>query len=99
MSLAHESRAAECKEIIQNLGHEYGQSYVNQVDDLFQLVEILSRRQDERALPVKLPEWTCHLDTQGKKYLEDIVEIQGSTNTCTNYSLLISRFSEYLLRQ
>ena len=99
MSLAHESRIAECKEVIQNLEEAYGQSCLNQIDDLFQLVEILSRRQDERALPVTLPEWTCHLDTQGKKYLEDIVEIQGSTNNCTNYSLLVSRFSEYLLRQ
>lgn len=99
MSLADESRIAECKEVIQNLEQAYGQFYISQVDDLFQLVEILSRRQDERALPVLLPEWTCHLDTQGKKYLEDIVEIQDSTNNCASYSLLVSRFSEYLLRQ
>jgi tetratricopeptide (TPR) repeat protein len=99
MSLAHESRIAECKEVIQNLEQAYGQSYTNQVDDLFQLVEILSRRQGERALPVTLPEWTCHLDTKGKKYMEDIVEIQDSTNNCTSFSLLVSRFSEYLLRQ
>ncbi len=99
MSLAHESRIAECKEVIQNLDQTHGQYYANQVDDLVQLVEILSRRQEERALPVTLPEWAYHLDTQGRKLLEDIVEIQGSSNNCTTYSLLISRFSEYLLRQ
>ncbi len=99
MSLAHELRVAECKEVIQNLKQTHGQSYANQVDDLFQLVEILSRRQEERALPVTLPEWSCHLDTQGRKLLEDIVEIQSSSNNRTGYSLLISRFSEYLLRQ
>jgi tetratricopeptide (TPR) repeat protein len=99
MSLAHESRIAESKEVIKNLEQAYGQSYINQVDDLIQLVEILSRRQDERVLPLTLPEWTCHLDTQGKKYLEDIAKIQDSTNNCTSFSLLVSRFSEYLLRQ
>lgn len=99
MSLAHESRVAECKEVIQNLKQTHGQSYANQVDDLFQLAEILSRRQEERALPVTLPEWSCRLDTQGRKLLEDIVEIQSSSNNRTSYSLLISRFSEYLLRQ
>jgi tetratricopeptide (TPR) repeat protein len=99
MSLAHESRITECKEVIQNFKQTHGQSYANQVDDLFQLVEILSRRQEERALPVTLPEWACHLDTQGRKLLEDIVEIQSSSNNSTSYSLLVSRFSEYLLKK
>lgn len=99
MSLAHESRIVECKEVFKNIEQSCGQSYMDQFDDLFQLIEILSRKQGERASPVKLPEWASLLNTQGKKYLSEIADIQSSSKDCTNYSLLISRFSEYLLRQ
>jgi len=76
-----------------------GQSYKDQVDDLLQLIEILSRRQENRSVPVKLPQWASFLDTQGRKYLSEIADSQSISNASTSYSLLISRFSEYLLRQ
>ncbi len=99
IGLAHESRIAECKAVFNKFVQTCGQPYKDQVDDLFQLIEILSRRQDNRSLPVKLPQWASFLDTQGRKYLSEIADSQSASNASTSYSLLISRFSEYLLRQ
>lgn len=99
MSLAHESKIAECKEVFENIKQSCGQSYMDQVDDLFQLIQILSRSQEERTSPMKLPEWASLLDAQGRKYLSEIADMQSASKACTSYSLLISRFSEYLLRQ
>lgn len=98
-SLAHDSRIDECKKALKNIEQTCGQSYVDQVGDLFRFIDILSMRRDGTHPPVKLPEWACLLDVQGVETLEEIVEIHNANNARTGYSLLISRFSEYLLRR
>jgi tetratricopeptide (TPR) repeat protein len=98
-SLAHDSRIDECKKALNKIERTCGQSYVDQVGDLFRFIDILSMRSDSRHPPVRLPEWACLLDAQGVETLEEIVEIHNTNNVRTGYSMLISRFSEYLLRR
>ena len=99
LGLAHDSRIYECKNALKNIERTCAQSYVDQVDDLFRFVEILSVRRDESESTISLPEWACLLDARGVETLGEIVEINHSSNARTGYSMLISRFSEYLLRR
>ena len=47
----------------------------------------------------KLPEWSSLLDEQGKQHLKEITEIREIGFNSITFSLMMSRFSEYLLRR
>ena len=99
MALAHDSRIDECGSLLNELQLEYGQSYVQSCHDLWRLVDILSlQNAEENSLPM-LPEWSCLLDDQGRQNLKEIAEIRKPGHASIAFSVLMSRFCEFLLRR
>jgi len=99
MSLAHEMRIEECRGLLKNIEEKYGQTYIEQSEDLWRMIDILSAQKREDDSPSKLPEWSSLLDERGKQHLREITEIREPDFNSISYSLMISRFSEYLLRR